>query len=172
MNVGASDISKALELNQTLQQLRIRENSINDDGIECIARTLCKSNIEDLDITMCKITLIGAIFLADALSVSKNIKIIKLAGNPIPVVGLRLIFQSAVNNTICEEVVYYDDFGYSHWLDDEYRNDTEIQRMQKILESRCKNIDNGCDPSDISTGYVVVSLYIIVVLLQVNILLL
>ena len=173
MNVGASDLSKALELNQTLQQLYIAENSIDDDGIKCIARTLCKSNIESLDISACEITFIGAVFLANALSVSKNIKTIILARNPIPVEGLRLIFWSAVNNTICKNVVY----GVSC---DEYSNDNEIQRMQKILESRCKkidtscraNIDNGCDPSAISVGYVVISLYIMVVLLQINILLL
>ena len=122
------------------------DNDIGDDGIADIALSLCKSGVKDLNVGKCTITFTGAIFLAQALLVSKNIKVLRLTGNPIPVEGLCLILQSAVNNTVCK-IVQYTDLGYypseNLQLLDEYSNDDEIQEMIKILESRNKKNEMG-----------------------------
>ena len=117
------------------------DNDIGDDGIADIALSLCKSSIEYLDVSKCTITFTGALFLAQALLVSKNIKALRLAGNPIPVEGLRLILQSAVSNTACRTVHYT--YPFENLLD-EYSTDDEIQEViRRILESRDRKNEMG-----------------------------
>ena len=48
--------------------------------------------------------------------------------NSITVEGARLLLQSAVNNGVCEEVS----------INDEYKEDNEIQQMLNVLETRQK----------------------------------
>ena len=110
------------------------DNNIGDDGIAVIASTLCKITIKKLDIRRCGIG-IGAEFLAQALSVNKTLIFLQLTGNPIPVEGLRLILQSAVNNTVCEEV-RYDEGRFFGQNFDHYHNDDEIVKMTEILHRR------------------------------------
>ena len=110
------------------------ENNIGDDGIAVIASTLCKTTIKRLDIRNCGIG-IGAAFLAQALSVNKTLIYLRLTGNPISVEGLRLILQSAINNTVCEEVIY-EEGGFFGEDFDHYNNDDEIVKMNEILHRR------------------------------------
>ena len=109
-------------------------NNIGDDGIAVIASILCKTTIKKLDIRKCGIG-IGAICLAQALSINKTLIFLRLTGNPISVEGLRLILQSAVNNTICEEVRYDEGRFFGIKLD-RYSNDDDIMNMTDILHCR------------------------------------
>ena len=110
------------------------ENNIGDDGIAVIAGTLCKTTIKELDVRKCGIG-IGAKFLAQALSINKTLIFLRLTGNPISVEGLRLILQSAVTNTVCEEVRYDEGRCFGEHLD-HYSNDDEIVKMTEILHHR------------------------------------
>ena len=114
---------------QSLQELDIAANyTIGDDGISAIARALsaqgCKIN--KLIAEKCGITFAGAKALADALS-SPNCPVRKLVlyGNFIPDKGAQLLFKSAVDNTVCQDVVI--DSGYQ---------EKDVQRMMKILKDR------------------------------------
>ena len=110
------------------------ENNIGDDGIAIIAGTLCKTTIKELDVRKCGIG-IGAKFLAQALSINKTLIFLRLTGNPISVEGLRLILQSAINNTVCKKVSY-DEKGFFEENFDHYNNDDEIMKMKEILHRR------------------------------------
>lgn len=113
----------------SLQELDIAANyTIGDDGISAIARALgaqdCKIN--KLIAEKCGITFAGAKALADALS-SPNCPVRKLVlyGNFITDKGVQLLFKSAVDNTVCQDVVV--DYGHQ---------EKDVQRMMKILKDR------------------------------------
>ena len=103
-------------------------NNIGDDGTSVIAGALGKSGIGDFDLYKCGITVTGAKELATGLSVNQSIKELRIGGNPITVEGARLVLQSAVNNGVCEEV----------YVGDDYKKDSEVQKMSNMLETRQK----------------------------------
>ena len=125
ITTGAISISKMMMVNHSLQQLYIMDNDIGDDGISAIAGALGNCKISKLDVRECGITLTGARSLATALYSSNTIRELLLDSNPITVEGALLIVNSAVHNTVCQDV----------WIDSEYNND-EIQMMMNILEDR------------------------------------
>ena len=129
ITTGAISISKMMMVNHSLQQLYMRYNNIGDDGISAIAGALgtCKINI--LDVSECGITLTGARSLAAAVSSNHTIRELWLWHNPITVEGALLIVKSAVDNTVCQDVV----------INNEYKND-EIKKMMNILEDRRKEV--------------------------------
>ena len=125
ITTGASSISKMMMGNHSLQELVISHNNIGNDGISAIAGALGNCKINKLDVIKCGITLTGARSLATALYSSITVRVLWLWGNPITVEGALLILNSAVHNTVCQDVL----------INYEYKND-EIQKMMKILRYR------------------------------------
>ena len=125
ITTGAISISKIMMGNHSLQELGISFNNIGDDGISAIAGALGNCKISKLNVRGCGITLIGARSLATALYSSNTVRELDLWRNPITVKGALMIVNSAVHNTVCQDVV----------IDNEYKND-EIQMMMNILEDR------------------------------------
>ena len=126
ITTGAISISKMMMVNHSLQELYIGGNNIGDDGISAIAGALGNCKITNLSVSGCGITLTGARSLTTALYSSNTIRKLLLFSNPITVEGALLIVNSAVHNTVCQRVL----------IDNEYKNDDEIQKMMNILEDR------------------------------------
>ena len=76
ITTGAICISEVFMEKCSLQILDIPHNNIGDDGINAIARTLSNSQISELDVRGCGITLTGARPLAAALLVNNSIRIL------------------------------------------------------------------------------------------------
>ena len=112
-------------VNHSLQELYINDNDIGDDGIFTIAGALGDCKISRLSVNNCGITLTGTRSLATVISSHHTIRELWLWSNPITVEGALLIVNSAVYNTVCEEVQ----------IDNEYKND-EILKLEKILFDR------------------------------------
>ena len=101
-------------------------NDIGDNGIAAIAGALCSSQISGLCLFGCGITLTGAKSLAAGLLVNKSVKKLDVKDNSITVKGACLILQSAVNNGVCQEVLFTK----------LYCADDEVKMMMLILEQR------------------------------------
>ena len=130
ITTGAIAVSKLLMGNCTLQVLNVSDNTIGDDGISVIVEQLKKvtnSRISQLCIEECGITLTGARSIASLLSVNQSIRGLVLTGNVITTEGAQLILQSAVNNKACQALIRFDN---------EYRSDSEVWTMMKILRNR------------------------------------
>ena len=69
----------------------------------------------------------GAIVISKLLMNNCMIQVIRLYTNAITKEGTCLILQSAVSNETCQ--VYIG-------IDDEYKNDDEVQKMMNTLENR------------------------------------
>ena len=126
VTTGAISISKIMMVNHSLQQLYISNNDIGDDGIFTIAGSLGDCKISSLSVNNCGITLTGTRLLATVVSCHHTIRDLWLLDNHITVEGALLIVNSAVYNTVCEEV----------WIDDEYDKNDEILNLKKILFDR------------------------------------
>ena len=125
ITIGAICITKVLG-KCSLQVLDMSHNNIGDDGITAIAGTLSNSQISELDVSDCGITLTGARSLAEGLLVNNSVRILNVSGNPITVEGARLILQSAVDNGVCKEV----------YIDKDCQHDDEVKKMMIILYQR------------------------------------
>ena len=114
---------------RTLQELDVAANyTIGDDGISAIAGALelhdCKIN--KVLAEKCGFTFTGAKALADALSSTNcSIKELTVYNNSITVNGARLLFKSAVDNTVCQSVIV-----------DRFYKKKDVRGMMKILEDR------------------------------------
>ncbi|XP_065903428.1 NACHT, LRR and PYD domains-containing protein 3-like isoform X2 [Dysidea avara] len=138
---GAICISEVLG-KCSLQVLNMSLNIIGDDGITTIARTLSNSQISELYVMECAITLTGARSLAAGLLVNNSVRRLNVSDNPITVEGARLILQSAVDNGVCQGV--YSD----------YEDDDEVKMMMIIMEQRERqeDSDDEYDGTSCSTG--------------------
>ena len=125
ITVGASYVSEML-VECSLQVLDMSGNNIGDDGITAITGTLSNSQISELDVSRCGITLTGARSLAAGLLVNNSVRILDVSGNPITVEGARLILQSGVDNGVCQEVS----------IDYDYTEDDGVEKLNIILEQR------------------------------------
>ena len=125
ITTGAICISEVLG-KCSLQVLDMCNNNIGDDGITAIAGTLSNSQISELQISRCGITLTGARSLAAGLLVNNSVRIFIVWDNPITVEGARLILQSAMDSGVCEQV----------YINEDYRDDDEVKKMMIILEQR------------------------------------
>ena len=123
---GAVSISEMINTNRTLQLLDISWNSICDEGITVIARTLDNARISELLITACKITVTGAEVLAESLKSNHTIKLLNMKSNRITVSGAIAILDAAVNNGVCQEVI----------IDSDYKSDDKVKELMTILEER------------------------------------
>ena len=126
ITTGAISIGKMMMVNYSLQELYMRNNNIGDDGISAIAGALDNCKINELDVRNCGITLTGATSLAAALSSNHTIRELWLNSNPITIEGALLIVKSAVDNTVCQDVV----------IDNIHKHNAEIKKMMNILEDR------------------------------------
>ena len=134
ITTGAICISEVLG-KCSLQVLNISYNNIGDDGITAIAGTLSNSQISELDVRECGITLTGARSLAAGLLVNNSVRILYVSGNPITVEGACLILQSAVDNGVCQEVAIYEEIFDELWGNEDYRDD-EVKEMMIISKQR------------------------------------
>ncbi|XP_065901851.1 NACHT, LRR and PYD domains-containing protein 3-like isoform X2 [Dysidea avara] len=123
---GAICISEVFMGKCSLQVLEMPFNNIGDDGITAIAGTLSNSQISELDVRGCGITLTGARSLAAGLLVNNSVRVLYVSDNPITVEGARLILQSAVDNGVCQLVD----------INRDYKDDDEVKKMMIILEQR------------------------------------
>ncbi|XP_065888349.1 NACHT, LRR and PYD domains-containing protein 3-like isoform X2 [Dysidea avara] len=114
-----------------LQVLSLSGNNIGDNGITAIAKVLGNSQICELYVKKCGITLAGAKSLGTGLLISRTIKKVAIISNSITIEGARLILQSAVNNGVCHLVD----------IDTEYRCDDKIKRMMYDLDMRKRQQD-------------------------------
>jgi len=103
-------------------------NDIGDDGITAIAGALGKSRIRELYVQECGITVTGAKELATGLSLNFSITVLNVLHNPITVEGTCVLLKSVVDNGVCENV----------WINYEYIEENEVQKMMNILETRQK----------------------------------
>jgi len=122
---GAISIADAFLVKHSLQVLNVSSNDIGDNGITAIAEALSNSQIRDLFIRKCSITLSGIKALATALVVNKSINLLDVRDNPITVEGTHLIVKAAVDNDVCENL----------YVDDEYKHD-EVKKMIMTLKQR------------------------------------
>ena len=112
--------------NSVIQELKMSDNPIGDDGITAITTALTNGRISTLFINNCKFTLTGARSLATLLSVTQTIKNLEFSGNTITTEGTRLILQSIVNNKACQ----VDNIR----IEDEYSRDSKVQAMLKGIK--------------------------------------
>ena len=126
ITTGAICISEVFMGKCSLQVLEMPFNNIGDDGITAIAGTLSNSQISELDVRGCGITLTGARSLAAGLLVNNSVRVLYVSDNPITVEGARLILQSAVDNGVCQLVD----------INRDYKDDDEVKKMMIILEQR------------------------------------
>jgi len=115
-------------VNTVLQELLMGHNNFGNDGITVIARAIGMYRIRILRAYNCDFTAPGAKELATGLSVNQTIKELYISGNRITVKGACLILQSAVDNAVCEKV----------YINSEYYEDNEVQRIMSILKTRQK----------------------------------
>ena len=115
-----------IKINHTLQLFNISTNPIGDEGIAAIATNLNYSMISKLHVYYCNITVTGAKALAECLVNNNNIKALDVRGNAITVNGAIVIFEAAVANKVCEEVV----------INDGYESNDKVKEMMSILEER------------------------------------
>jgi len=127
-STGARYIGELLQVNTRLEVLWMGNNNLGDDGITVIAEALSNSRIRKLTVYKCGITVSGAKELATSLAINQSVVVLSVWENSITVEGARLLLQSAVNNGVCEEVS----------INDEYKEDNEIQQMLNVLETRQK----------------------------------
>ena len=125
ITTGAISISKMMMVNHSLQELHMDDNNIGDSGISAIAEALGNCKITELNVMKCNITLHGATMLAAALSSNYTIRTLWLYGNAITVEGALLIVKCAVDNTVCNCVL----FNVEH-------NNDELMKMMNILLQR------------------------------------
>ena len=138
ITTGAICISEVLG-KCSLQVLDMSENIIGDDGITAIAGTLNNSQICELNINWCGITLSGARSLAAGLLVNSSVRKLDMLGNPITVEGAHLILQSAVVNGVCQQVVIYNILIGKQSNDKDYLDDEEVKKMMILLKLRKKS---------------------------------
>ena len=115
-----------IKTHDKLEYLDISNNPIGDNGIAAIAKTLNNSSISELIVYNCNITVIGAKKLADSLTYSQTIKVLKLEDNDITINGAIVILEAAVTNDMCQKVD----------IKDEYKSDDKVKAMISILEER------------------------------------
>ena len=136
ITTGAICISEVLTEKCSLQVLDMSHNNIADDGITAIAGTLSNSQISEMGVSRCGITLNGARSLAAGLLVNKSVRILGVWDNSITVEGARLILQSAVDNGVCQKVDINDEGFGERRGDKHYQGDDEVKKMMIILEQR------------------------------------
>jgi len=118
ITTGAICISEVLG-KCSLQVLDMSHNNIGDDGITAISGTFSNSQISELYVRRCGITLTGARSLATGLLVNNSVRRLDVWGNPITVEGARLILRSTVDNRVCQQV----------YINEDYWDDDEVKRM-------------------------------------------
>ena len=130
---GAIYISEVFMRKSSLQVLCMSNNNIGDDGITAIAGALSNSQISELYVGKCGITLTGARSLAAGLLVNNSVTILRVYNNHITVEGACVILQSAVENRVCQEVLVFHRFSNDY---EDYRDDDEVKKLMMILEQR------------------------------------
>jgi len=101
ISIGAICIGELLK-KCSLQVLSISYNNIGDDGITAIAGALNNSQISELDVSGCGITLAGARSLAAGLLLNNNVKKLVLAFNDIGNDGIVAIAGTLNNSQVIE----------------------------------------------------------------------
>ena len=126
-----------IKINHSLQVLDIGLNSIGDEGIAAIARTLDNASISKLFVDNCNITVTGAKSLAAGLKLTiATLKVLvvdvsppfHLRANNITVDGAIALLEAAVANGVCQEVKIHD----------KYKSNDKVKELMSILEKQRK----------------------------------
>lgn len=115
-----------IRVNHTLLVLNISENQIGDVGIAAIAGALTYATINELNISMCSITITGAKSLAAGLLSNHTLKSLNVESNDITVDGSVAILEAAVMNKICKEV----------WINYKYKSADKVKEIMTVLKAR------------------------------------
>ena len=115
-----------IKMNHSLQVLNISRNPIGDEGIAAMARTLDNARISELHVQWCKITITGAISLAEGLINNHSIKSLDMLSNNITVDGAIAILEAAVANGVCQEMI----------IDSKHKSDDKVKELMSILKGR------------------------------------
>ena len=123
-----------IKLNHCLQYLDISSNPLGDQGITAITKVLNDSEISELIVYNCNITVHGACALAAAPGLIKNnaLKSLHIEDNDITTDGAIAILKAAVANGVLQEVK----------IKNEYHRDDRVKEMIAVLEQR-KNYKVG-----------------------------
>ena len=123
-----------IKINHTLQVLTINDNPIGDEGIAAIATIADNTKISKFYANNCNITVTGAKSLAAGLKNNQSIKLLSICNklyplenrNNITVDGAIAIFEAAVANGVCQEVM----------IDYKYKNNDKVKKLMSVLEER------------------------------------
>ena len=119
-----------IKINHTLQFLDISRNYIGNEGIRAIAKTLDNARISEFHVWGCNITVTGAKSLAAGLINNRTIKRLKMytpyVGNDVTVDGAIAILKAAVDNGVCQEVIF----------ESEYNSNDRVKELMRTLEER------------------------------------
>jgi len=107
-------IAKYLRINYSIQHLLLSFNVITDNAAAEIALTICKSSLEQLSISDCKLRQLGMLCIADALKKMVTLQHLDLSYNTISDEAAINIASALSNNTSLE----YLDMSYCTWQND------------------------------------------------------
>ena len=125
ITTGAISISNMMMVNDSLEELNMRGNSIGDVGISAIASKLGNCKVDVLNVSECNITLTGAESLATAISSHHTISELWLECNHITEEGAQRIVEAAVHNPVNLLIV----------IDEKYKND-KVKEMFSVLANK------------------------------------
>jgi len=97
---GVRSLAAGLLVNNSVMILDVSHNDIGDDGITDIAGTLSNSQISELDVSECGITLTGVRSLAAGLLVNNSVRILNVSRNNIGDDGITAIAGTLSNSQI------------------------------------------------------------------------
>ena len=125
---GAESISDMLKkINHSLLLLHIGSNTIGDEGIKAIAKTLSNNRLsKKLNVSHNGITDIGAKELASGLQNNQSIIKLDVRYNDITEDGTIAILEAAIANGVCEVVR----------VDNKYKSNDKVKELITALEKR------------------------------------
>ena len=144
---GAYEISKALQVNLTLQQLFLSGNFIGVGGALSIAVALCHNHtLTDLDISYNEIFDDGVMALAESLKTNRTLKYLNVSHNNITEIGITEIVDIMKTNPVLEKLE----------IDKKLVEPYNEQLLYNETVGRCYYIAiNSCDPSYYCDQYTV-----------------
>jgi Ran GTPase-activating protein (RanGAP) involved in mRNA processing and transport len=87
---------------EDLRELHLGSNELNDEGAATVAKLLSDSKVETFDLEENAIGDVGALVLSVALKTAKELKTLKLSGNPIESTGIVALAVSLAGSKIQE----------------------------------------------------------------------
>ena len=134
-DTGALMIAKAIENNQSLQQLNLSHNRIGITGVRALAKALEKNrSLQGLTLKRNEIDSAGALALAVALEKNQTLQQLNLAGNKIKDEGARALVQALEKNLSIQRLDLYSQFFHFPRKRFATINPTILARIQQLLQ--------------------------------------